>query len=82
MRNAGRDNDTRPRGFGQLWQEQRGQREHAQMIDPELRFEALFGAHQRRVHDAGIVDKCIYARLLCRSSCSLTNTFDIAQIEG
>ena len=55
--------DARALGLFEFVQEQIRQRERSNVIDPELRFESVFGLLHRRHHEARVVDEQIQPRL-------------------
>lgn len=68
MRFAGNDHDATGRRSSQPIEQQIGEQKVAEMVDAQVRFEAVHGARLSDVHDAGIVDEHIEAGLVAQEA--------------
>ena len=82
MREAGGHHHPRALRLRKFRQQQCGQRKGAQVIDAELQLKALLRAHQRRVHDARIVDERIDTRFLRRQLGGGPDAREVGLVQG
>ncbi len=67
--------------LGELIEQEAGQRKGPEVVDPKVRLETILGVSEWRVHDAGVVDQHIQARLPSDDVGRMTNTFEVGLIE-